>query len=47
MRHELMNGLARLQRAEKHAYMKNEAQRFNRGESDGPSPFNGEYDGKM
>jgi len=39
-------GSARLQRAEKHAYLKNERQRFDRGESDGPSPWNG-YDGKM
>ena len=33
----------RLARAEKKAYMKNEAQRFSRGESDGPSPWNGDW----
>jgi hypothetical protein len=38
---------ARLKRAEKKAYLKNEAQRYFRGESDGPSPWNGEYQGKM
>jgi hypothetical protein len=37
----------RLQRAEKHAYLKNEAERYFRGESDGPSPWNGGFDGKM
>ena len=39
--------LTAAKRAEKKAYLKNEAQRYFRGESDGPSPWNGEYQGKM